>query len=117
MRDGIGRGLEPPCIVPLVADPLDVGVRHLRRRIHGIGNFVIAAADMVQPVARAAAAGVLGVMQRRRSAAVEVQLAVVDGATDEEGTGHGGLRVWGGSMVSPRMWAGDETADAPAVQV
>src|SRR5690606_30283947 len=90
-------------------DPLHVVVAHLRGRVHGVGDLgIVPAADVVQAVAGAAGAGVLGIVERRRAAAIQVEFAVVDVAADEKCAGHGArvLRVvWPASSPAARWRA------------
>src|SRR3546814_1099768 len=76
-------GAEAARIAALFADAAHLRVGQVRRAVHRIDRAAALLADVVQPVARLAAAGAGRVVQRRL-VAVDIQFAVVHGAADEK---------------------------------
>src|SRR5688572_20591563 len=103
-------GVEAAPVVAFACDALDLGIGQVRRAVDGVGDLAIAHSDLVQPVARPAGTGVLGVVHRG-IAGVEVEFAVVDYAADEEGTHRGSLLLMGDAIVAPAMLIWHESRD------
>ena len=81
-----GRGgVETARVIALGGDAFHFGIGKFRRGVHHVGDRAVAAADVVQAVARLAAAGVLQVMDRRLGT-IQVEFAVVHRTADEKGS-------------------------------
>src|SRR5690606_12748294 len=103
LRHGVdAAGAEAARIAAFLADAAHLRVGQVRCAVNRVDRAVALFADVVQPVARLAAAGAGRVVQRRL-AAVDVQFAVVHGAADEK-CAHRCLRCVGGMRPSCRRW-------------